>query len=255
MVRYILCGGRRHSDRKHMDVNNITDLDKGAIILVDKPLGWSSFDVVNKLRLCLKYATGRKRVKVGHAGTLDPLATGLLIIAFGKCTKMLTGLMGQTKEYVATIKLGTTTDSYDAETPENEHHSIEDLTENEVRDALVKFIGEQLQRPPVFSAKRFKGKRAYELARKGERPVMPPNLIEIEELELLSFEPPHLEIRVVCSKGTYIRSLAHDIGQVLKVGGYLVELRRTRSGDYSVEDARSTEDWVEKIKTLQAATE
>jgi tRNA pseudouridine55 synthase len=235
-------------------MNNIDDLDNGAVILVDKPLGWSSFDVVNKLRLCLKHATGRKRVKVGHAGTLDPLATGLLIIAFGKSTKLLTGLMGQTKEYVAQIKLGTTTDSYDAETPENAFTPVDHISQENIQLVLAGFKGEQLQRPPVFSAKRFNGKRAYELARKGERPLMPPNLIEIFEIELVDFSPPEVTVRVVCSKGTYIRSLAHDLGQKLGVGAYLSGLRRTRNGDFTIEDAKTTDHWVDKIKDLEKPT-
>ncbi len=229
---------------------NTIDLEKGSVILVDKPLGWSSFDVVNKLRLSLKTATGIKRYKVGHAGTLDPLATGLLVIAFGKCTKQLTGLMGQSKEYVAHIKLGTTTDSYDAETPEKEQLPTAHITEGQVKEVLAQFQGEQLQRPPVFSAKRINGKRAYDLARKGERPVMPPNLVEIHEIELTAFSLPEIHIRVSCGKGTYIRSLAHDIGHALGCGGYLVGLRRTRNGTFSVADAQSPADWVDQINTL-----
>lgn len=236
-------------------MNRIDNLDQGAIILVDKPLGWSSFDVVNKLRLCLKYATGRKRVKVGHAGTLDPLATGLLIIAFGKSTKLLTELMGQTKEYHATIKLGTITDSYDAETPEHDVVPVDHFSESDILEALATFHGEQLQRPPVFSAKRFNGKRAYELARKGERPIMPPNLVEIYEIELLSMQLPEIMIRVRCSKGTYIRSLAHDFGQKLGVGGYLVGLRRTMNGEFKIEDAHTTDYWVDQIKALENTSE
>ena len=234
-------------------INNI-DLEKGSIILVAKPLGWSSFDVVNKLRLALKTATGIKRYKVGHAGTLDPLATGLLVIAFGKSTKQLTGLMGQTKEYVARIKLGTTTDSYDAETPEKEQLPFAHITETQIRAVLEKFKGEQLQRPPVFSAKRVNGKRAYNLARKGERPVMPPNLIEIHEIELEDFSLPEIRVRVSCGKGTYIRSLAHDIGQELQCGAYLVGLERTQNGTFSLADAKSPQEWVEEINALPKST-
>lgn len=218
------------------------DPEVGAILLVDKPLMWTSFNVVAKLRGALRKLSGH-RVKVGHAGTLDPLATGLLIIGTGKMTKALPELTGQDKEYIATLRLGETTASYDAETPVLEMLPWEHITEAEVRSVLATFVGEIQQRPPNFSAKRFQGERGYKLSRWGEPVEMVHVQVRIDALELLGIQGAEVTLRVACSKGTYIRSLAHDIGQALGPGAHLIALRRTRSGTLSVTDAMTVEQW------------
>lgn len=218
------------------------DPEVGAILLVDKPLNWTSFNVVAKLRGALRKLCGH-RVKVGHAGTLDPLATGLLIIGTGKMTKALPELTGQDKEYIATLRLGETTASYDAETPVLETLPWEHITEDEVRSVLASFVGEIQQRPPNFSAKRFQGERGYKLSRWGEPVDMVHVQVRIDALELLGIRGAEVTLRVACSKGTYIRSLAHDIGQTLGPGAHLIALRRTRSGSLSVTDALTVEQW------------
>ncbi len=218
------------------------DPEAGAILLVDKPLTWTSFNVVAKLRGALRKLCGH-RVKVGHAGTLDPLATGLLIIGTGKMTKLLPELTGQDKEYLATVRLGETTASYDAETPALESLPWEHITEAEVRTTLTSFLGDIQQRPPNFSAKRFQGERGYKLSRWGEPVEMVHVPVRIDSLELLAIDGRDITLRVACSKGTYIRSLAHDIGQALGCGAHLNALRRTRSGTLSVSDARTVEQW------------
>ncbi|MBP7409816.1 MAG: tRNA pseudouridine(55) synthase TruB [Flavobacteriales bacterium] len=216
--------------------------ESGAILLVDKPLTWTSFNVVAKLRGALHKLCGH-RVKVGHAGTLDPLATGLLILGTGKMTKLLPELTGQDKEYIATVRLGETTASYDAETPVLESRPWEHITEADLRTALTGFLGDIQQRPPNFSAKRFQGERGYNLSRWGEPVEMTPVPVRIDVLELLSINGAEATVRVACSKGTYIRSLAHDVGQVLGCGAYLGGLRRTRSGAFSVAEALTVEQW------------
>ncbi len=218
------------------------DPESGAILLVDKPLTWTSFNVVAKLRGALHKLCGH-RVKVGHAGTLDPLATGLLILGTGKMTKLLPELTGQDKEYIATVRLGETTASYDAETPVLESRRWEHITEADLRTALNGFLGDIQQRPPNFSAKRFQGERGYNLSRWGEPVEMTPVPVRIDTLELLGLSGAEATVRVACSKGTYIRSLAHDVGQVLGCGAYLGGLRRTRSGGFSVAEARTVEQW------------
>lgn len=218
------------------------DPQAGAILLVDKPTTWSSFDVVKKIRGALRILTGQ-RIKVGHAGTLDPLASGLLVIGVGKSTKLLPTLTDHDKGYTATLKLGAITASYDAETPETDHRPWEHVTEAEVRAALDRFTGSFQQRPPNFSAKRFQGERAYFLARDGAHVELALHDVRIERIDLLGIEGPEVRIDVACSKGTYIRSLAHDVGQVLGCGAYLVALRRTRSGPYTLEGARTPEEW------------
>ena len=220
----------------------LLDPEAGAILLVDKPLTWTSFNVVAKLRGALRKLCGH-RVKVGHAGTLDPLATGLLIIGTGKMTKALPELTGQEKEYIATLRLGETTASYDAETPVLETRPWEHITEAEVKAAIVSFQGDIQQRPPNFSAKRFQGERGYKLSRWGEPVEMVHAQVRIDALDLLGIQGPEVTVRVVCSKGTYIRSLAHDLGAVLGCGAHLSALRRTRSGDLSVTDALTVEQW------------
>lgn len=218
------------------------DPEAGAILLVDKPATWTSFNVVAKLRGALHKLCGH-RVKVGHAGTLDPLATGLLILGTGKMTKRLPELTAQDKEYIATLRLGHTTASYDAETPVQDERPWEHITAGDIQRAFNAFIGDTLQRPPDFSAKRFQGERGYNLVRWGEPVEMTPVPVHIESLELLAFNGPEATVRVACGKGTYIRSLAHDIGQVLGCGAWLSALRRTRSGAFSVEDALTVDQW------------
>lgn len=218
------------------------DPEAGAILLVDKPLTWTSFNVVGKLRGALHKLCGH-RVKVGHAGTLDPLATGLLILGTGKLTKLLPTLTDHDKEYTATLRLGATTASYDAETPVLEERPWQGITEAQVRTVLVRFTGALMQRPPNFSAKRYQGERAYNLSRWGEPIDLPEVPVRVDRIDLLGFQGADLTIHVSCSKGTYIRSLAHDIGQALGCGAYLTALRRTRSGPYDVADARTPEQW------------
>ncbi len=218
------------------------DPEAGAILLVDKPIKWTSFNVVAKIRSALHKLCGH-RVKVGHAGTLDPLATGLLIIGTGKMTKALPDLTGQDKAYTATLRLGETTASYDAETPVLETRSWEHVTGSDIRDALKSFLGDIQQRPPNFSAKRFEGERGYKLVRWGRPVEMLHVAVRIDRLELVEFNGPELKLFVACSKGTYIRSLAHDIGQALGCGAHLSALRRTKSGELDIANARTVEEW------------
>ncbi|WP_251620095.1 tRNA pseudouridine(55) synthase TruB [Odoribacter lunatus] len=215
---------------------------EGALVLVDKPLYWTSFDVVNKLRWCLRATCGK--LKVGHAGTLDPLATGLVIICMGRWTKEIEKYMGQQKEYVAQLTFGATTASYDLETPVEGNYPWRHITREFFDEVLQKFIGEIEQVPPVFSAVRVDGVRAYEKARKGKGPEMQARKVYIKEIEVVRFELPVVELRVVCGKGTYIRSLAHDLGQACGSGAYLSALRRTAIGAFRVEDANNMEDLV-----------
>lgn len=224
------------------------DYQKGEILLFDKELDWTSFDLVRKLRNFLCRETGVKKLKVGHAGTLDPKATGLMIICTGRETKNIDLIQAKEKEYVATIRLGATTPSYDRETAENEFFPTDHLTPDLVNEKLKTFIGEIEQVPPLYSAIKVEGKRAYEHARKGSDMVLQAKKITISELEVLSFSKEELVLRVVCSKGTYIRSLARDLGIALESGGYLVGLRRTRIGDLLVEDAWALDDFIEKFR-------
>ena len=215
---------------------------EGALVLVDKPLKWTSFDVVNKIRWCLRKKYGK--LKVGHAGTLDPLATGLVIICIGKWTKEIERYMGQQKEYLARICLGATTPSFDLETEINANYPWEHITRESFEKVLLQFVGEIQQIPPVYSAVRIDGVRAYEKARKGKGPEMLPWEVYIKEIEVVNFELPYVELRIVCGKGTYIRSLAHDIGKACGSGGYLSDLRRTRIGEFQVEKANKMEDLI-----------
>lgn len=223
------------------------DFEKGEILLFDKELDWTSFDLVRKLRNFLCRRTGVKKLKVGHAGTLDPKATGLMIVCTGKETKNIDQIQAKEKEYVATIKLGATTPSYDLETAENETFSTNHLTPELIQKALESFIGENDQVPPLFSAIKIEGKRAYEHARKGSDMVLAPKKITISELELLNFSKQEITLRVVCSKGTYIRALARDLGTELESGAYLVGLIRTRIGDLKLEDAWNVQDFIENF--------
>lgn len=206
----------------------------GQVLLVDKPLEWTSFQAVAKIRYTLQKLTGKKKLKVGHAGTLDPLATGLLIICVGKKTKDISDFMGMEKEYVAGVKLGATTPSYDLESAIDATFPTEHITLEAIQETLESFKGDIAQIPPVFSAIKKDGVRAYEKARAGEQVQMEPRMVNIREIEVLRFEVDVLELRIVCSKGTYIRSLAHDIGKALNSGGHLVALRRTKIGPYRV---------------------
>jgi len=223
-------------------MSNALDPEEGAIMLVDKPQDWTSFNVVAKIRAGLQAVCGR-RIKVGHGGTLDPLATGLLVIGTGKCTKQLQHFADADKTYVATLRLGESTPSYDAETEVDTERPWAHIDEERLRAVLPRFTGEIQQRPPDFSAKRFQGERAYHLARAGEPVELPPVTLTIHRLALINFDAPHATLEVHCSKGTYIRSLAHDMGQALGCGAHLAALRRTASGDLHVRDARTPEQW------------
>ena len=215
----------------------VEDFLKGQTLLLDKPLEWSSFQVVNKVRWLIKKQFNIKKIKVGHAGTLDPLATGLLLICTGKSTKTINELQGQIKEYTGTITLGATTPSYDLETEINATFKTDHLTEEIMRATTKQFIGEIEQYPPVFSALKKDGKRLYEYAREGEAVEIKPRTIEIFEFEIIAINELNINFRVVCSKGTYIRSLAHDFGKAVDSGAYLSALRRTKIGNFSVVDA------------------
>ena len=224
------------------------DFQKGEILLFDKELDWTSFDLVRKLRNFLCRETGIKKLKVGHAGTLDPKATGLMIVCTGKETKNIDLIQAKEKEYIATIRLGATTPSYDLETAENETFSTDHLSRELVLEKLQTFIGEIDQVPPLFSAVKVEGKRAYEHARKGSDMVLQPKKINIYELELLNYSEKEIVLRIVCSKGTYIRALARDLGIAIKSGAYLVGLKRTRIGDLKLENAKDVKKFIEKLK-------
>lgn len=215
----------------------------GEILYFDKPLEWTSFDLVNKVRYMIKRKLGVKKFKIGHAGTLDPLATGVLVVCTGKATKRIEELQYQTKEYVATLRLGATTPSFDLEQEIDAEYSTEHITREMVEDTLKSFLGEIQQIPPVYSAVKVNGKRAYDYARKGNEVELKPKLLVIDEIELLDCQLPYITIRVVCSKGTYIRALARDIGIALKSGAHLTSLRRTRVGDITVENCISLEEF------------
>lgn len=222
---------------------------EGEVIPMFKPYGWTSFQIVSKVRYLLSKHHNVKRFKVGHAGTLDPLATGVLLLCTGKATKRIEELQNHTKEYVADIMLGATTASFDMEHPVNAIYPYEHITEEMLCEVLKKFTGEVLQRPPLFSACKVEGERAYKLARSGSDMQLAPKPVRIEEIELLAFEPPKITIRVVCGKGTYIRSLARDIGEELQSGAYLTRLERTRIGDTRIENCINPDDfktWLEK---------
>jgi tRNA pseudouridine55 synthase len=213
------------------------DYKEGQILLIDKPLEWTSFQVVNKVRWLIRKSFGIKKIKVGHAGTLDPLATGLLIICTGKFTKKIDTFQAQEKEYTGTFTLGATTPSYDLETAIDQTFDISDITSEKIHNAVNQFIGEIQQRPPIFSALKKDGKRLYEFARSGEDVDVPFRKITVSEFEITKIELPNVDFRVVCSKGTYIRSLANDFGKALNNGAHLSALRRTRIGEFSVENA------------------
>ncbi|MBI1836604.1 MAG: tRNA pseudouridine(55) synthase TruB [Flavobacteriia bacterium] len=229
-------------------MQNIKEFSEGSTIIVDKPLTWTSFDVVNKIRWNLKQALGIKKIKVGHAGTLDPLATGLLILCIGKHTKLIEEIMGGEKTYTGTILLGKTTPSYDLESDFNHEFETNHITEEMMQEICTTFLGETLQTPPIFSAKQIDGKRAYDLARAGIEIELKPNKIHISSFTINTQNFPQIDFEISCSKGTYIRSIANDFGQKLNSGGTLIALRRTKSGNYSINEAKSVEQWIEIIR-------
>jgi tRNA pseudouridine55 synthase len=223
---------------------------EGRVLLFDKPLNWTSFNVVSKVRILLRNFLKIKKIKVGHAGTLDPLATGLLIVCTGKATKRITHFQEMKKEYVATIVLGKTTPSFDLETEVDKIFDISEITEEKVKETLSQFIGEIEQIPPLFSAKKINGKKAYDLARQGDKRELKPNRVTIEKIELLEYNLPEIKIKVLCGKGTYIRSLARDIGIKLQNGAYLSKLIRTKIGEYEVDKAWDIKKFEDSLKML-----
>ena len=224
------------------------DYKNGQVLLIDKPLEWTSFQVVNKLRWYIRKRFDIKKIKVGHAGTLDPLATGLLIICTGKQTKNINEYQGQIKEYTGTITLGETTPSYDLETEVNETFPTEHITEELIHKTTEQFIGKIQQKPPIFSAIKKDGKRLYELARKGETTEIKSREITISEFEITNISANKVDFRVVCSKGTYIRSLAYDFGLALNSGAHLSALRRTKIGNFSVSDGLSIDNFIKSLE-------
>lgn len=226
------------------------DFISGEVLYINKPLNWTSFDLVRKLRNKLCRRLGVKKLKVGHAGTLDPLATGVMIICTGKKTKLIETFQYQTKEYIATIRLGETTPSFDLETEVDGIYPTDHITEELVNQILTQFIGEIQQVPPTYSACKVEGKRAYEFARERQEVELKPKLLAIDEIELLDYTMPEIKIRVVCSKGTYIRALARDIGLALSSGGHLTALERTRIGDITLDQCVAGERIEEAIDAL-----
>ncbi|QXP63393.1 tRNA pseudouridine(55) synthase TruB [Polaribacter sp. HaHaR_3_91] len=229
-------------------IKTVEEYKNGQVLLIDKPLNWTSFQVVNKLRWEIRQRFNIKKIKVGHAGTLDPLATGLLIICTGKQTKEIHVYQGQEKEYTGTFTIGATTPSYDLETEVDKTYPTDHITEELLYETTKQFIGDIQQRPPIFSAIKKDGKRLYELARKGETTEINARTVSITEFEITKIDLPEVEFRVVCSKGTYIRSLAYDFGLALNSGAHLSALRRTKIGDFSVENGVSVEQFIQDIQ-------
>lgn len=225
------------------------DFITGEILLIDKPLGWTSFDTVKRVRGALSRRLKVKKLKVGHAGTLDPLATGVMVVCTGRATKRIDELQAGVKEYVATMALGATTPSFDLETEIDATYPTDHITRELVEETLGRFHGVIEQVPPAFSAVKVDGKRAYKLARRGVTPELKPKTLVIDELELLDYSPRSITVRVVCSKGTYIRALARDIGEALGSGAHLTALRRTRVGDFRITDCLSVDDAAALIRT------
>lgn len=232
-------------------MNKSYDFLAGEVLLVNKPLKWTSFDVVNKLRYEMKQKLGIKKIKVGHAGTLDPLADGLLIICTGKKTKEIESFMGLEKAYSGTITLGATTPSYDLETEIDNRFPIDNLNLEEVQTAIDSMKGEYDQYPPIFSAKKVNGKKAYDLARAGEEVELKSKRISINQFDITSLNLPELKFFIKCSKGTYIRSIAYDLGVKINNGGHLSSLRREAIGEYNLSNAKTVEEWIETIQTLE----
>lgn len=229
-----------------MELKDINLVEDGYVAVIDKPLEWTSADVVRKVKFRLQ-RMGYRKIKVGHAGTLDPLATGVLLVCIGRATKRVDSLQAERKEYVAELMLGATTPSYDMEHPVDQTFPIEHITKEAVESVLRTLEGERLQAPPLYSAKKVEGVRAYEFARQGEEVELKKALINIYSITLEEYDLPKIRIRVECSKGTYIRSLAKEIGEGLDSGAYLTSLRRTASGDFRVENAMQLEDFLKKM--------
>ncbi len=227
-----------------------TDFPEGYIAVIDKPLEWTSTDVVRKIKFALRKC-GHPKIKVGHAGTLDPLATGVLLVCIGKATKRVEELQAERKEYVAELELGATTPSGDMEHEIDATYPPAHITREDVERALESLTGERLQAPPIYSAKKIEGVRAYDLARAGESVELRRAPITVYAIELLEYDMPRIKIRVECSKGTYIRSLAFEIGEALSSGAYLRSLRRTRSGGYTAEGAASLDLFMEKLRECE----
>ncbi|NLB85787.1 MAG: tRNA pseudouridine(55) synthase TruB [Bacteroidales bacterium] len=225
--------------------NKTPNFEAGEIIVIDKPLTWSSFDVVNKIRYKLREVTGNQKIKVGHAGTLDPLATGVLIICTGKYTKLIESLQEGEKTYEATFRLGATTPSYDMETEIDKEFSLENISKEDIYKVAKSFLGISLQTPPIYSAIQIKGKRAYEFARKGKKLKLEQREINISKYEINKINLPDVNLTIACSKGTYIRTLANDFGKRLDNGAFLYYLRRIKSGNYSINNAINLEYFID----------
>ncbi len=234
----------------HTFPTRLEGFKEGALLLIDKPLNWTSFDVVNKIRGTLKAKLQVRKLKVGHAGTLDPLATGLLLICTGKFTKKIDGLQGMPKQYTGSLKLGATTPSYDAEMEEDKQFPIDHITEELLQKARTKFIGQIEQVPPMYSALKKDGVPLYKLAREGQSIERKSRTVTIDTFDLTNIDLPNVDFLVDCTKGTYIRSLAHDFGAALDSGAYLTGLRRTLIGDYSVENAIGMDEFAEKMSVF-----
>jgi tRNA pseudouridine55 synthase len=233
-----------------MSSEKVTVFEEGQVLLFNKPLYWTSFDLVNKVKFMIQGTLGIKKLKVGHAGTLDPLASGLMIICTGRATKRIDEFRDLDKEYVATFHLGSTTPSFDLETETDNHFPTDHINEGSVKEVLNNFLGEQKQLPPMYSAKMIDGKRAYEYARKGIQKELEPVTVHFRDIELLSFEIPEVRVRLVCSKGTYIRSFARDFGNALKSGSHLSALERTAIGHFQLSKAYEIENFQELIKQM-----
>ena len=227
------------------------DFKNGKVLLIDKPLEWTSFQVVNKIRWEIKQKFNLNKIKVGHAGTLDPLATGLLILCTGKFTKKIDEFQAQEKEYTGTFTIGTTTPSYDLETKVDKSYPIDHINTNLIQKATQQFIGDILQKPPIFSAIKKEGKRLYELARAGETTEIKSRKVTVSQFEITNVHMPNIEFRVVCSKGTYIRSLAYDFGLALGSGAHLSALRRTKIGNFNVKSAKTIDNFIAGLKSLK----
>lgn len=222
--------------------------EEGEVLLINKPLNWSSFDVINRFRYFLRKQCGIQKIKVGHAGTLDPLADGLLIVCTGKFTKRIEEFQGQEKEYTGTFRLGATTPSFDLEHEVDHTYETAHITREMIQHAAESLTGEIMQLPPVFSAIKIGGKRAYKFARKDKDPELSPRPVHIREFEITRIEMPEVDFRIICSKGTYIRSIARDFGSSLQSGAHLTSLRRTRIGEFLLSNAWELEDLMEKIR-------
>jgi tRNA pseudouridine55 synthase len=236
-----------------MSSEKLSVFEEGKVLLFDKPVYWTSFDLVNKVRIMIRSVFGIRKLKVGHAGTLDPLASGLVIVCTGRATKKIDEFRDLDKEYIATFHLGETTPSFDLETETDNHYPTAHITEELVKEVLAKFLGEQKQLPPIYSAKLIEGKRAYEFARKGIEKKLEPVFVFFREIELISCNIPEVKVRLVCSKGTYIRSFARDFGKALNSGSYLSALERTAIGSYHVRDAYSIEKFGEFIEQMNSS--